>query len=115
MAVSELQVIQSTLERAARRRRWARGLRGMWVGLLAGAVLSLLLTGAYHLWPLPLWMLPLAALIPIPCLLIGFVVGGWRKVSLAQIARGWMVATSSGTPQHCLEVALIPEPPVGAI
>jgi len=59
----------------------------MWVGLLAGAVLSLLLTGAYHLWPLPLWMLPLAALIPIPCLLIGFVVGGWRKVSLAQIAR----------------------------
>jgi len=92
MAVSELQVIQSTLERAARRRRWARGLRGMWVGLLAGACSVASVDGRLSPLALPLWMLPLAALIPIPCLLIGFVVGGWRKVSLAQIARWWMVA-----------------------
>src|SRR5438876_2023293 len=85
--MSELQVIQAILERAARRRRWARGLSGMWLGLLAGAVLSFLLAGAYHLWPLPLWTLSLAALIPIPCLLLGLVLGGWRTVPLKQVAR----------------------------
>src|SRR5438270_105539 len=85
--MSELQVIQSTLERAARRRRWARALRGMWRGLLVGSILSLLLSGAYHLRPLPLWTVVVAALIPIPSLLIGLLLGGWRKVPLKQVAR----------------------------
>src|SRR6266404_959376 len=87
--MSELQVIQSALERAARRRRSARALRGMWRGLLAGAILSLLLIGAYHLLPLPLGTLTLAALIPLPCMLVGLVLGGWRKVPLKQVAR-WL-------------------------
>ena len=87
--MSELQIIQSALERAARRRRSARALRGMWRGLLAGAILSLLLIGAYHLLPLPLWSLALAALIPLPCMIVGLVLGGWRKVPLKQVAR-WL-------------------------
>jgi len=87
--MSELQVIQSALERGARRRRSARALRGLWRGLLAGAILSLLLIGAYHLLPLPLWTLTLAALIPLPCMMVGFVLGGWRKVPLKQVAR-WL-------------------------
>ena len=87
--MSELQIIHSALEGAAGRRRWAQALRGLWRGLLVGAVLSLLLAGAYHLLPLPVWTLLLAALIPIPCLLIGLVLGGWRTIPLPQVAR-WL-------------------------
>src|SRR5437868_5621425 len=85
--MSELQVIQSALEGAARRRRWERALRGLWRGLLVGAILSLLLVGAYRLLPLPLWTLILAAVLPFPCMVIGLVLGGWRNVSLKQVAR----------------------------
>src|SRR2546426_12627755 len=87
--MSELQIIHSALEGAAGRRRWVQALRGLWRGLLVGAVLSLLLAGAYHLLPLPVWTLLLAALIPIPCLLIGLVLGGWRTIPLPQVAR-WL-------------------------
>ena len=85
--MSELQFIETTLSGAARRRRWARALRGLWVGLLIGAVLSLLLAGAYHLWPLPLWTRLAVGLVPLPCMLLGLIVGGWRKPALAEVAR----------------------------
>src|SRR5438552_12526983 len=90
--MSELQIIQSALQGAARRRRWAQALRGLWLGLLVGAVLCLLLLGAYRLFPLfnrqlPPWV-PLAApAVMIPFLLAGFIIGGWRKAALPQIAR----------------------------
>ena len=85
--MSELQIIESALQQAARRRRWARALRGMWQGLLVGAVLSLLLVGAWHLRELPLWTLIAAALIPFPCMLVGLIIGGWRKPALSDVAR----------------------------
>ncbi|HWX21781.1 MAG TPA: hypothetical protein VN578_17905, partial [Candidatus Binatia bacterium] len=85
--MSELQIIQSALERAARRRRWARALRGLWHGLLVGAVISLLVAGAYHLLPVPAWTLLLAALVPFLCLFGGLLLGGWRKPSLSEVAR----------------------------
>jgi hypothetical protein len=87
--MSDLQVIQSALEAAARRRRWARALRGLWRGLILGACLSLLVTGAYHLLPLPLWTLVLAGLIPFPCMVAGLIIGGWRKPALNEVAR-WL-------------------------
>ncbi len=85
--MSELQVIESALQQAARRRRWVRALRGLWYGLLAGAVVSLLLIAVWHLLPLPLWTLTLAAVIPFPCALVGLAIGGWRKAPLAAVAR----------------------------
>jgi hypothetical protein len=85
--MSELLIIQSALERAARRRRWGRALRGLWFGLLVGAVTSLLLVGAYHLLPLPSWTVVFAAVLPFPCVLIGLLVGGWHKPSLNEVAR----------------------------
>jgi predicted nucleic acid-binding Zn-ribbon protein len=85
--MSELQIIESALEQAARRRRWARALRGLWQGLLAGAVLSLLLIGVWHLLPLPLWTVTIATLVPFPCALAGLVIGGWRKPVLNEVAR----------------------------
>ena len=86
-AMSEIQIIESALQRAAGRRRWARGLRGLWIGLLVGAVLYLLMIGAWHLFPLPLWALTLAALVPFPCMLAGLIIGGWRKSALPEVAR----------------------------
>ncbi len=85
--MSELQVIESTLEGAARRRRSERALRGLWLGLLIGTVISLLMAGAYHLLPLPLWLPIAAALVPFPCLAAGLIIGGWHKPALAQVAR----------------------------
>ena len=88
-AMSELQIIESALQQAARRRRWARALRGLWYGLLVGSVLSLLAVGAWHLLPLPIWTLGLAALVPFPCALMGLVIGGWGKLALPEVAR-WL-------------------------
>jgi hypothetical protein len=85
--MSEIQVIESALSEAANRRRWERALRGLWKGLLVGAIASLLLLGAYHVLPLPLWVLPVAALIPLPCMLVGLMIGGWRKPVLKDVAR----------------------------
>jgi predicted nucleic acid-binding Zn-ribbon protein len=85
--MSELQIIETALEQAARRRRWARALRGLWYGLLIGAVLSLLVAGTYHLTDLPLWAVLGAGFLPLPCMLIGLIIGGWRTVPLKQVAR----------------------------
>src|SRR6266568_2609739 len=85
--MSELQIIESALERAARRRRSERALRGLWIGLLIGTVISLLMVSAYHLLPLPLWLPIAAALVPFPCLAAGLIIGGWHKPALAQVAR----------------------------
>jgi len=85
--MSELQIIESALQQAGRRRRWARALRGLWWGLLAGAVLSLVVIGAWHLLPLPFWTLTMAALAPILCALVGMLIGGWHKTPLPEMAR----------------------------
>src|ERR1051326_3281682 len=85
--MSELQIIESARQRAANRRRWSRGLRGLWYGLLIGALMSLLLLTIYHVRELPLWMLLAAALLPVPGMLIGLIIGGWRKPAIAEVAR----------------------------
>jgi predicted nucleic acid-binding Zn-ribbon protein len=85
--MSELQIIESALKEASRRRRWARALRGLWYGLLVGAVLSLVVIGVWHLLPLPLWTLTAAALVPFPCALVGMIIGGWHKTPLSEAAR----------------------------
>ena len=76
-AMSDLQIIEAALQQAARRSRWARALRGLWRGLLVGAVLSLVVIGVWHLLPLPFWTLAAAALVPFPCALAGMIIGGW--------------------------------------
>src|SRR5260370_17679199 len=85
--MSELQIIESALEGAARRRRSERALRGLWHGLLIGTVISLLMAGAYHLLPLPLWLPIAAALVPFPCLAAGLIIGGLHKPPFAHDSR----------------------------
>jgi len=86
-AMSELQIIEAALQQAGRRRRWARALRGLWRGVLAGAVVSLLVIVAWHLLPLPLWALTVAAVAPFPCALGGLILSGWRRTPLPEVAR----------------------------
>jgi hypothetical protein len=87
--MSDLQVIQFALEKAARRHRWGRALRGLWHGLLWGAVLSLIFLAAHRLFPVPDWFVIAATLAPIPCMVAGLIAGGWRKPGLAETAR-WL-------------------------
>ena len=85
--MSELQIIEATLERAARRRRWARALRGLWVGLLAGSAVWLVTLGVYKLWPIRLSSLLWAGGVALACPLGGILIGGWRKPALPETAR----------------------------
>jgi len=85
--MSELQEIMTALEGAARRQRWSWALRGLWRGLFWGSLISLLLAGAYHLFPLPLWVLVAAAAAPPAFLILGLLAGGWRKPQLPMVAR----------------------------
>jgi len=85
--MSELQIIEATLERAARRRRWARALRGLWIGLLAGGSIYLFTLGVYKLQPIPHESVLWAAAVAIASALVGCLIGGWRKWALPETAR----------------------------
>ena len=85
--MSELETIQTALEKAAQRHRLARALRGLWNGLLIGAIASLLVLCAGHLFALPLGSLVLAALLPLAGMLLGFLIGGRSKPEMAEVAR----------------------------
>jgi hypothetical protein len=85
--MSELQFIKTTLEQTARRRRLARALRGLWMGLLAGSTIWLLVLAVYKLAPIPVAWLPWTGMVAMVCALTGFILGGWRKASLNETAR----------------------------
>jgi hypothetical protein len=85
--MSELQIIQETLNRAARRRRWERGWRCFCVGLLVGGSIWLITIGLYKLHELPPATFIWTGAGALTCTLGGFLIGFWRKPSLAATAR----------------------------
>jgi len=85
--MSEIQIIQTTLERTARRHRLQRAWRGLWHGLFAGGALWLTVLGFYKLAPLPEESLTIGGFAALACLPVGFLAGWWRKLSLTQTAR----------------------------
>src|SRR6186713_1399337 len=85
--MSELQIIETALTRAARRCRWNRALQGLGRGLLAGGILFLLAIGAYKVLPLSPVTIPAAAIAAGVVALGGLVWGAWRKMSLLETAR----------------------------
>ena len=85
--MSEIQLVTSSLEQASRRLRLNRALRGLWFGLLIGVSVWLLALAVFKLAPIPPVTLTVAAIMGAACALVGFVVGGWRKPSLAATAR----------------------------
>lgn len=85
--MSDLQLIESTLVRAAQRRRWERAFRGLFQGLFVGAVLYLIALAAYKVMPLPAWWLTAAAGLGLLATAAGFIATGWRRTTLAETAR----------------------------
>src|SRR5262249_30271235 len=67
--------------------RRERAFRGLWQGVFAGATIWLLTLAIYKLTPIPLWSLTAAAIAAAAAIVTGFVVGGWRKNSIAETAR----------------------------
>jgi hypothetical protein len=108
--MSDLDKIEQTLHRTARRRRIANALRGLWTGLLFGALASLIFSAAYRFLPAPEWLLYIAAVSPLIGIVAGLLAGGWRKPRLIETAR-WVdqreglkerisTAFETATPSH---------------
>jgi hypothetical protein len=85
--MSEIQLVTTSLERASQRLRLSRALRGLWLGLLAGAGLWLLTFVIYKVAPIPAEIVTYAAIAGVACPLLGLLIYGWRKPSLAATAR----------------------------
>jgi hypothetical protein len=85
--MSELQVIETALERAALRRRWDRAFHGLAKGALIGAAWLLMAVLIYKLAPVPVTVLWGAAVAAGVCALVGLVIGGWRKPTQQETAR----------------------------
>ena len=85
--MSEIQLVTSSLERAAVRLRFQRALRGLWLGLLVGAGLWLATLAVFKLAPIPPETLTFTAIIGAACPLLGVLIYGWRKSSIAATAR----------------------------
>lgn len=85
--MSEFGVIQATLESAARRGRCDRALRGLWRGLLVGALIYLLALAAYKLLPIPDWVPVIGLGAGLTASVLGLILGGWRRASLSETAR----------------------------
>lgn len=87
--MSELQLIESTVARAGRRRRWQRAWQGLWQGLLAAAVVWLIGLGVYKAFPVPMTVLPIAGATGLGLIVLGLVVGAWRRDHQLATAR-WL-------------------------
>jgi len=85
--MSELEVIHSTLERAASRRRWERTWQGFWRGLLTGSLIWLVALIIYKLAPISADILFYAAGLALLAMAVGAAWGWSRKSTLSQTAR----------------------------
>jgi methyl-accepting chemotaxis protein len=85
--MSELKIIETALEGAARRRRWDRAFHGLARASLVGAGLLLVAVAAYKLFPLPQWVMTAGGVAAGVCALAGLVIGGWRKPARLEVAR----------------------------
>ncbi len=87
--MSELQVIETKVSEAARRRRWQRAWKGAWHGFLAAGVVWLVALVAYKVLPVPWQVLPVAGGVGFALVLAGSLAGGWRREQPLETAR-WL-------------------------
>ncbi|MGI8966924.1 MAG: hypothetical protein ACR2H1_12675, partial [Limisphaerales bacterium] len=87
--MSDLQIIHSTLQRARQRHGWERAWCGFWQGLFLGGLLWLFVLAFYKLFPIPFSLVILASFVASSFLIVGFIYGWTRKMSLPKTAR-WL-------------------------
>lgn len=87
--MSELQQVEQAVQQAGRRLRWQRAWRGLWRGVFAGAVVWVVGLGLYKVLPLPDTTLAIAGLAGLTCVLLGGLIGWWRRERLLSTAR-WL-------------------------
>jgi hypothetical protein len=87
--MSELETIQEAVRRAARRRRWQQGWKGLATGFFLGAVIWLSALLAYKLLPMPTPVLTIGGIVAGASAVAGLIAGLSRKISLVETAR-WM-------------------------
>lgn len=85
--MSEIQVIQSALERTARRLRWQNGWKSFWKGFLYGSAVWLVALVLFKWLPLPFIFLETAGMLGLAVALGGFAIGWVRQPSLKATAR----------------------------
>lgn len=85
--MSDLQVLQQTLDRTMTRARLTRAWRGLWRGLLVGAVLYAVALAVYKLAPVPWIVVQIALGVGVVCAVAGACWGLMRKVSPDEAAR----------------------------
>ena len=85
--MSELNTIESALQRAAQRRRLDKALRGAWKGLLFASIIWLIALIVYKVAPVPFSSLAICGGVGLACVLAGAIIGGWRKPSASETAR----------------------------
>lgn len=86
-AMSDLEIIQSAVGRAANRRRWLRAWRGFWQGMVVGALIWFLALACYKSFPISYEIVLGAAFIAFGSLIFGFIRGWLRPMSLSETAR----------------------------
>ena len=84
--MSELHAIESALQRTAQRRRLDNALRGACRGLFIASIVWLVALIIYKLTPVPFSTLVIAGGVGLACVLIGAIVGGWRKATTRETA-----------------------------
>lgn len=85
--MSELHTIESALQRASQRRRLDRALRGAWKGLLIASIVWLVALVVYKVAPVPFSAFVISGAVGLACVLLGAVIGGWRKPTTSETAR----------------------------
>ena len=85
--MGEMLLIEGALKRAALRRRLVTAWRGFWKGLLFGALLWLVVLGAYKLYPFPKVALSIAPWLSAAVVFAFTFAGFLRRATLLQTAR----------------------------
>jgi hypothetical protein len=85
--MSDFHIIETSLVRLERWRRWHRAWRGLWMGLLVGSLVWLGSMIAFKVLPISALYLTIAALTGAVFVVGGAILGAWRSTPLLDTAR----------------------------
>lgn len=108
--MSEIQILETLLQKTAKRQRWQQAWRGAWQGLLVAATVWLIAVVSFKVLPIPEAILIVAGALSAVLIMAGFASGWWRRPTLVETAR-WVDAKKDLKERvsTALEVAKTPE------